>query len=38
MSALDETDINAVFLKQVSLFYFIYQENDAGIIQHGDIF
>ena len=36
-SALDETDINVVFLKQVSVFNFIYYENDAGIIQQGDI-
>ncbi|GBN29142.1 hypothetical protein AVEN_176143-1, partial [Araneus ventricosus] len=37
VSALDETDINVVFLKQVSILNFIYQENDTGIIQHGDI-
>ena len=37
MSALDETGINVVFIKQMSVFNFIYQENDAGIIQHSDI-
>ncbi|GBM13664.1 hypothetical protein AVEN_148187-1 [Araneus ventricosus] len=37
VSALDETDINVVFLKQVSILNFIYQENDTGIIQHDDI-
>ena len=37
MSALDEIDINVAFLKQMSVFNFIYQESDTGIIQHGDI-
>ena len=37
ISALDETDINVVFLKQVSVFNFNYQENNAENIQHGDI-
>lgn len=34
VSALDETEINVVFLKQISLLNFIYPENDTGVIQH----
>ena len=37
VSALDETEINVVFLKQISLLNFIYPENDTGVIQHNDI-
>ncbi|KAF8793879.1 hypothetical protein HNY73_001911 [Argiope bruennichi] len=37
VSALDNTEINVIFLKQVSVCNFIYQENDIGVIQRDDI-
>ena len=37
ISVLDETNINVVFLKQVCVFKSTYQENNTGIIQHGDV-